>query len=416
MFPAASSANSPDIKLPLKFLVTGVIAFFLLNFLFFWAIPAFGTGNFRGPVMWTVAHLTLLGWGTMIAMGAMYQLVTVAFQVPLYSEKLGTIQYYIYTIGVLGLLWGFFSFNPFILNLFGFLAFLGALLFIYNIFKTIGKMSKQTYISAFVLSSVSYLFLTVLLGLILALNLKWSFLGSLYNRLFPIHILLGLIGWFTLLIIGFSFKMVPMFTLSHGFSEKWPRWILTLFHGGIISTSISLILEEKFFIVIGLILIAAAFFFFAVHVKGIISKKMKKKLDIGIETSLKAIVIGLILFILFPVSLIWYGENKLILTLIYLFIYGWISLSILGYLYKIIPFLWWTAKYSTEIGKSNVPQLKDLISESLGKKIFLLVIIGTIGFSISILTGYSSILYLMQSITMVGVILYTYSVLNVFRK
>ena len=49
--------------------------------------------------------------------------------------------------------------------------------------------------------------------------------------------------------------------------------------------------------------------------------------------------------------------------IIFLYIVGWIIFSILGYLYKIVPFLWWTHKYSDRIGKEKVPTMGEMINE-----------------------------------------------------
>ncbi|MBP1932703.1 hypothetical protein [Ammoniphilus resinae] len=416
MFPAAATSNTPISKLPFYFLLTGVVAFLLLNVILYLGIPSFIDGNVRGPVLWTAAHLTLLGWAMMVAMGAMYQLVSVALQVPIYSEKLGYIQFFVYTIGILGLLHGFFWFQPSVLVTFGILTVIGILLFIFNMCKTISMMPEQTYISQFILSALVYLFITILIGITLAANFKWSFLGEIYQNLFYTHILTGVVGWFTLLIFGFSFKMVPMFSLSHGFGETLPKRMLPITHIGMIATILGLFTGFMILIVVGLIIVALNYILFLLHVKDILQKRMKKKLDVGFTTAIMAVLFGLVPMLLFPLTLGFNLGNRLLISLVYLFIFGWISYSIMGYMYKIVPFLWWTKKYSDLIGRANVPLLKDLMNERLARIIFITTAIGLIGFTIGILASLSSLLYLSQTLLLVAAILFTYMVFEVFRK
>jgi len=414
MFPTAS--NTPISKLPFYFLLTGVVAFLLLNVILYLGIPSFIDGNVRGPVLWTAAHLTLLGWVMMVAMGAMYQLVPVALQVPIYSEKLGYFQFFIYTIGILGLLHGFFWFQPTVLVTFGVLTVIGVLLFIFNMMKTIATMPKQTYISQFILSALIYLFITISIGITLAANFHSAFLGGIYQSLFYTHILTGVFGWFTLLIFGFSFKMVPMFSLSHGFGEDLPKRMLPSTHIGMAITILGFFLSSTIIIILGMIVLALNYILFLFHVKNILQKRLKKKLDVGFTTAIIAVLFGLIPMLLLPLALGFDLGNRVVVALVYLFLFGWISYSIMGYMYKIVPFLWWTKKYSDVIGKTNVPQLKDLMNEKLAKIIFITTAIGLIGFLIGILASLSILLYLSQTLLLVAAILFTYMVFDVFRK
>ncbi|MNI89130.1 hypothetical protein D3C73_1464950 [compost metagenome] len=40
-------------------------------------------------------------------------------------------------------------------------------------------------------------------------------------------------------------------------------------------------------------------------------------------------------------------------------------MTILGYLSKIVPFLWWTHKYGPQAGKPDIPVMSDMIDEKL---------------------------------------------------
>src|SRR5699024_9622618 len=99
--------------------------------------------------------------------------------------------------------------------------------------------------------------------------------------------------------------------------------------------------------------------------------------------------------------------------LIFLYVTGWIIFSILGYLYKIVPFLWWTHKYSERIGKEKVPMLKDMIHEKWAVRLYILFIAGTIGLVIAALCSLGPLVFLFQGLLAVGSLFYMISIIRV---
>ncbi|MNG29879.1 hypothetical protein D3C84_1153810 [compost metagenome] len=39
-----------------------------------------------------------------------------------------------------------------------------------------------------------------------------------------------------------------------------------------------------------------------------------------------------------------FGDERLVILSGWMYLYGWVGMTILGYLSKIVPFLWWTHK------------------------------------------------------------------------
>lgn len=415
MIPVSTDVKSAG-KLPFFFLISGIFCLLLSNILLFWAVPNLAAGSYRTPTVWGWAHLFILGFATMVAMGAMYQLIPVALQVSVKSLKLGYYQFVIYALGVFGLATGFFMLNLQLLIVAGFLVFLGFILFIHNMMCTIRQMTSHTDISKHVMSALIYLLLTVLLGLLFVLNMKWGFLGEIQSRLYYVHFMMGLVGWFTLLIFGFSYKMLPMFSLSHGFSESRPAKVLLLTHAGIIIAIIGALVASRYVAALGILILFIAYTLFILHAREIVLKRMKRNLDIGVKASIVGIGFGCLALLVLFLFLVLYPSEEWLLASTLLFIYGWLGFSITGYLYKIVPFLWWTHKYSSRIGKENVPQLKDLTSETLGKKLFILMLIGILIFSISLGFHAITMMWIMAAVLLVATIIYSIVSIGVFQK
>jgi hypothetical protein len=171
--PGPSMKSDTNIKLPLGFIIFALLAFAVSQIILFFNSSELLVGMFRIPKIWMSAHFLLLGFAVMTAMGAMYQLVPVAFLTSIWNQKLGFIQFFITAIGLtsFALLLGFRT-NIAVHG--GALVVIGILIFIFQIAKTMLKLEKFTTMAAFVISALACLLLTVTAGFLLAWNLAFG--------------------------------------------------------------------------------------------------------------------------------------------------------------------------------------------------------------------------------------------------
>jgi hypothetical protein len=390
-----NTAYETNIRLPLLFIVFGVVAFVAAQAILLAAGPAAASGVFRLPSIWAAAHLAVLGFALMIAMGAMYQLVPVAFLTPIWSEQLGFVQFFITAAGIIAFSMSL-AFYAHVALFPGVLLVLGIILFLFQMGMTLRKQAKKNIMTLFVGSALLFLLLTILFGLTLALHF-WSG-NEAADHLFILktHILFGMCGWFSLLIMGFSYKMVPMFSLAHGFSMKLARYVYVFYVTGLIVTFISFFQDGRGPFAAGAGLLLTGFALFAYHIWTILQKRVKKKLDRPFQFALLAIGIALILHtaaFLLPLS----GNDHGMAIVIYAYVFGWIMFSIIGYLYKIVPFLWWTHRYSKKIGQENVPTLKQMINEKWTIVQCILFTVSLVGVVIALTVSSLPLFYAAQS-------------------
>jgi hypothetical protein len=405
--------SETNIKLPFSFIFFSLLALVLSQVILIANGQLMADGSFRIPAIWSAAHLLILGWALMTAMGAMYQLVPVAFLTKIWNEKFGFIQFGVTAIGITSfaamLYWA-----PQKAIIPGILTFLGILMFLFQMLMTLKQQAKGTILTAFVGTALVCLFLTIALGLTLIYCLKTGTGASYYQSFFRTHLLMGVTGWFTLLIFGFSYKMVPMFSLAHGFPMSQAKYVFGLYLSGLVITGLSFFIEGSFLVKLGFFLLLAGFSTFTYHISIIIKKRLKKKLDKPFSFALVAILFGNLIH-LAAFILLWTNSfQNFIGPMIYSYLLLWIVLSILGYLYKIVPFLWWTHKYSKEIGKQSVPALKEMMNEKVAVPLFFLYILSAIlvfvslSFKIAILFNVGqlvlSIVFIMMSISILSVI------------
>jgi hypothetical protein len=409
------SQTKINIKLPFSFIIFGLIAFMISQFVLFQNAEFIAEGYFRTPGLWMAFHLLILGWAVMIVMGAMYQLVPVAFLTPIWSERFGFIQFGVTAIGIisLSLLLGF---NPQIAYYGGAIALAGILMFMFQMFMTIKKQTEKNIMTWLVISAFIFFLLTIVAGFVLAWNLAN---GELINheKILRSHLLFGITGWFTLLIFGFSYKLVPMFSLSHGFSMKWSKKALGIYTTGILILLSSIWLGIRIVQPIGWFVLFTGFTFFLLDIREILAKRSKKKLDRPFTFAIVAIHFGWFIHLMAIIISLFAPNNTALYGLLtYLYLMTWVIFSILGYLYKIVPVLWWTLKYADRVGKEKVPLLKDFVNEKESVVYFILFIIGTFGVSAAAFIGNELLVQIFQALLCIAAILYSVSIFRVLTK
>jgi hypothetical protein len=289
-------------------------------------------------------------------------------------------------------------------------------MFLFQMVMTLKNQTKPTILTAFVGTALVCLLITISLGISLTYCLKTGVGSEYYQAIFKSHLLMGVAGWFTLLIFGFSYKMVPMFSLSHGFPMIQARYVYGFYVSGLILSFVSFFNGSSLLLKVGFFLLFVGFSLFSWHIRIIIKKRLKKRLDKPFTFSLIAIGFGNIIHL--AALLLLFGHNfaTLVGPLVYSYLLLWIVLSIVGYLYKIVPFLWWTFKYSKEMGKRKVPTLKEIINEKNVVPLFSLFIGAVFIVFFSLIFKIALLFNIGQFILSIVFIIIAFSILYVLKK
>ena len=381
-----ASAYSPPFRIVIKYLSTSVISFFLLTLLQLLEFNSIGGHHFQ-PKILALTHIATLGWITMVIFGALFQLVPVVLEVKLYSERLAEIQYWIFLIGVIGLVYGFWNFNPesfifpsaIILNA-------AMLLFSFNLIMTFRRVKLWNIAGYYLAAAIFYLVVTAIAGLLLSINLVKPYIKIDHFQYLNLHAHLAFIGWVSFIVMGVSFKLIPMFTLSHEYSLKPAFASFILLNLGLLGISTVMHYQDTtIFFYVFVISIGTGIFIYLFQMYSIFKKRVRRKLDVGLKFSVIAFVfLGICVILGFIIALINpSGIKNFSLIYGYLIIFAYLSMLIIGQLHKILPFLRWYHKYSSLAGKESVPMLKDMYSEKIGYAIFYFMITGIIFLSFS---------------------------------
>jgi len=390
---ALRTANAPSVTLPLRFVITGLLALFTGLGSLIARPDILATYHYNQYVI-AVTHLFALGWLCSVVMGAMYQLVPVALETRLYSERLAKWQFAFHLVGFAGMVWMFWTWNMKQVGHFGSVMAVSVGLFVYNLARTLARVPKWNVTATAIAAALGWITFTVVVGLAITaskcaydsetglaaaagvsavvsgLRVVARFMAR-FDQISAMHAHAHLsgVGFFTLLIVGVSYKLIPMFTLSELQNQRRAALSVALLNTGLVGSFFTILLRSPWKMAFALVIVGALAIY-GWELRAILRARKRANLDWGLKYFLTAV--GL----LAPLSLLslilaWPGlplnafTGQLENLYGFLGFIGVVTFAIIGMLYKVIPFLAWFGVYSRHVGLAKVPSLGDMYSARL---------------------------------------------------
>ncbi|NNU33134.1 cytochrome C oxidase subunit I [Mucilaginibacter sp. S1162] len=353
--------------------VAAAFCFLVLSGMILFSVKAF-TGHYFHPQILAITHMAALGWGTMIIPGASYQLIPVVLETDLYSERLAWLSFALFVPGLIALVYSFWVFVPGIhMQCGAILLLLAVVLFTVNVYLTAKKKKQETIQEDFIFSACICLCLTVTLGTALVFNFTLPIFPQDHLHFLKLHAHTGLIGWFLLMLIGVSSKLLPMFPVSSYQSTKLLTYSYYLIVGALLyflidSYLFGLSLRTYLIFAIG----AAGMACYFIFILKCLRSRLRKHIDLPMITSLLSFILLKIATLSVPVIIYFHLKNNP-LTIRFSMIYGefmlmgWITALILGQTFKTLPFIVWVKHYEHLTGKLKTPMPADLFANNLLK-------------------------------------------------
>ena len=396
---AISQDFAPPFKLIAPFFIIGGF-FYLIASLF---IFSFGVDDlsFMSPKVLSFVHLFLLGFVMMTIFGAMAQLVPVVLEVGHFGVELFYAIWPLLLIGSVMMVFGFL-YSPALLPYGGVIVLTSMMIFVMEIFMTISKVKKLTIVMSSVLISNTFLFFGIIVGLLMAL----SYAGTIsldITHLLKSHVYMVIGGYIGITIMGLSIVLVPMFTLSHGFSMKPLEIAMWMMGSGVSLVVLSSFIDSAAIEHIGYILSIASMFVYFYLIYIIYVTRPRKDNDIyfiSLIFSYISMVVALFMALLYLMI----GGDKLLLASGWLLFFGFFAFLITGHIYKIIPFLVWFEKFSPLVGKQKVPMLADMVPLKSSQAQFVFCALGVVCVTIAILVGSEILISAGASFLVVGAV------------
>ena len=371
---------APPFKLIAPFFILGSL-FYLISSFFIFTFSVENLSFLDSQVLGFV-HLFLLGFIMMIIFGAMAQLVPVVLEVGHFGVELFYSIWPLLLIGTLLMVLGFL-FSPALLPYGGVVVLTAMMIFVMEIFMTISKVPKLTLVMSSILISNTFLFFGIIFGLLMALGYAGTIEVDI-STLLTSHIYLVIGGYISITIMGLSIVLVPMFTLSHGFSMRPLEISISLMSLGVVLVVIASFFKLTALEYIGYLLsaISMIFYFYLIYI--IYKTRPRKENDvyaISLFFSYISMLVAIVLGILYFVTL----SEVFILASGWLLFFGFFGFLITGHIYKIIPFLVWFERFSPLVGKQKVPMLADMVPYKSSQAQFVFSAVGVVIITFAIL-------------------------------
>ena len=365
---------APPFVLVAHYFIAGAIFYAFSAFL----LPFYANevnGYFLSSSIASLMHLYLLGFIMMTIFGAMYQLVPVVLEIPIFSKDFAYIQFYMFVSGILLFTFGLWDENcTQILPYGALLIYVSMLIFAANIFLTYKNIVRWDIVAKFIFVSNIFLLIGVTIGFIIALNLIYGFYPDIVN-LVQIHIATTIFGYVIMTIMGIGMILLPMFSLSHGFKQTAIEMSFYTIIIGLFLFLAGTLLDINLLKFSGVIFITFAIFAALYQMYLIFSTRIRKQNDFWAKNMMASFVTLIVSFFILTAGIITKNDSFYLLFGFTLF-FGFFSFFVVGHIYKILPFLVWYQRYSPLVGKLKVPMLNDMVREKVADIQFWITLVG----------------------------------------
>lgn len=379
-------AAGAGVTLPLVYLALAAAALVLATGSLPWLADALA-GHYYHPRLLALTHLVALGWVTLAIMGASYQLLPVVLEQPLWSTRLARWQLAWLLPGIGGMVGHFATGRWTGLLWAAGLVGLGVLTHLVNVALTLRALRRWEFTARCVAGAHVGLALTVAFGLVLAAARVWGLaLGDGFPALHA-HAHLAVLGWVSPMVLGVAARAYPMFLLGEGPTPAVARLQeLGLLLGA--PAVVAGLLWWPALRAAGVLAVTTALGAHAWWLLTLARRRKRPALDWGLRFLLTG---GLWLPAAGGVGLGlaagWLAGPRAALVYAVLGLGGWVSLTIVGMMLKIVPFLVWYRVYAPRVGREPVPALGALSSPALEAAAYVLLGGGLLALTTAVARG-----------------------------
>ncbi len=387
--PVERLVRLPGMTPAVPFMATAVLLLPLVDLGVLLVAAPLATGALRTYPVLAVNHLITLGFGTLLAMGSIHQLFPAMLGVPLRPGRAALIQFALSLTGAGVLVTGFFLHRVFWVALGGALVWSGILLFVYLVWRLIPRRRRWLPEATGVVLAMAYLALAGAWGLLMSLNWNRLFWRDLFTGAgVGVHAALGVCGWFVQLVVSVSYYLLPRFVGAHRAREAGRSsggagrlaLLLVFLNGGVIALMLSAFTRALLVARVGAGLFAAAALLYVIDLTTLLSGRRHAKPDLTIhhwwaiagQTAALGLLAGAWALGFLPVD-----GRTLAASAGVLLLTGWLTLAIMGQLYKVTPFLMWYYRFARGLAAADVPRLPTPYFPPAGIPPFYLTVAGS---------------------------------------
>jgi len=408
----AKASRAPSPTLPLGFLAVAALAFLVAGCALPWLAGDL-TGHYYHPRVLALTHTLTLGWITLTILGASYQLIPIVLNQPVWSERLGRWELGLMALGVAGVVSHFAiaSWSGLVWSA-GLVA-IGVGAHLLNTAMTLRGLEHWSFTAWLMAMGFAGLALTTAFGAALGVEHVRAFLpGDFYARLHA-HIHLALLGWVLPVVFGVSAHVYPLFLLA----PRPGRRVVTIQAWGLgvgVPAVVLGLLVAPPLAAAGALAVAAAAIAHVVWVASLLRTSRRPAFDWALRflaagAAYLAIATGLGLALALDVI----GGPRWALAYGVVVLGGWASLTIVGMMLKIVPFLVWYRVYAPLAGRTPVPGLADLRWPATETVAFIALTGGIGALALAVAAGHAAAVQAASVVVFVGALAFAATIASI---
>ena len=355
---------------------------------------AYPAAPLLAPWSLVAVHLITIGWLTLLMLGALHQFLPVIAVRPLASEGLALASLLLVGAGLAAMVLGFLTLDgaavpPILLPAGGLAVLAGLLAAIGNLGWTLRGVHPLPLPGQFIVAAFAFLVITAVVGILFgcafAIPDMPGWVSDFLTQGLSLHLLSGIGGWFALIAIGVSYKLLPMFMLSDEDRGAVGSGVLVLVAGGLAVSwaggLATIFIGDQWMPVrtIGEGAVAGGMALYLWDVVRLYRSRHRRVLELNGTTA----AASLFMLAVSLVGLIAAAATRTVDTwappILVLLLLGWFSLLGLGQLYKIVPFMTWLERYGAKLGRGPVPRVQDLVNERRARPWFIVFGLAAVG-------------------------------------
>jgi hypothetical protein len=325
-----------------------------------WLLPLWKSGVTLTPLSLGSIHLLVLGFMLTVAFGVLYQIVPIAFQAPPVPRHVLYWHLPIHVLSVVLMVTGFLTLQYPVVGIGGTL-FIGVSAAYFGlVLRSYVRAKNKTAVHRNLVLPFVSLWLVLLIGVYQAYLPEYTSASVVLS-----HVLVGGFAFWTGLVLVFSYKLVPMFAISHGYRASLPRTASTYFPG-VLLLIVSAWLEPssagKALRFAGSALILLGLSSFVLDIVAIVRARKRRRVVLPLLDAFVAnacIVMGHAWMVISIVL----NKPQWIYPAAYLFWFGGLMPLMMAYMQKIVPFLWFEYRFSKRPERKTAPLIDEMVSK-----------------------------------------------------
>jgi hypothetical protein len=372
-----------------------------------WIAPELAAGNYLSPHVAGVTHLFTLGWLTTTIFGALYQLLPVALGAPIRWPRVAHASFWAFAPGAGLFACGIAAHSTMLHHAGVGLVGVGVLLGVTNVAATLPRARSRDVTWGAIALAISFLASTLVVGVLLLHNIHTGFIAEARVRVLATHLHVAILGWAFVMIVGVSHRLLPMFLLAHGADSKWTKRAIVLLVTGVVLLAIGINARIAAVEWGAVVCLEAGVGCYLRQAHAFYRARVRRRIDVGMRFAATALGFLAVAAVLGAV-LLWRGPSatRLATTYVLVGLLGGIILFVVGFFYKIVPLLAWTARFGGKASTPGAPTVADLFSAKVARMQLAVMATAIAVLAVGVLGGAVPATYAGAGLFLVGVVLF----------